>query len=255
MKWLDLIPAAVTGGIGLKTLEWGFGEYRRRSESARSTGEVVLRQLDPFLKATDDLAAKLRSLAERDFQELQMQGGKPSFADTVAIGSLLYLFSVFWARIEILKRESLYVKLAEDKTGAKLKAFIDCLEARKVRLVSRAWQMGIGECLIERQSSSLECIGFRQFIESLSSAPFGRWLIPLQELLLDSADHRKRQRILLYGCVLHALIDTLDPKHQVTGNRPGYANKLDERSRRELRHRIFGVYLRFVKNQAKYAGE
>jgi len=173
----------------------------------------------------------------------------------VTIGSLLYLFGVFWARIEILRRESLYVKLAEDKTGAKLKAFIDCLEARKVRLVSRAWQMGIGDCLIERHGSSLECIGFKEFVERLSSPEFGRWLLPLQQLLLNSFDRRTRQHILLYGCVLHALIDTLDPKHLVTGDRPSYPNKLDEKSRRGLRYRIFGVYLKFVKNQTKYTGE
>jgi hypothetical protein len=59
---------------------------------------------------------------------------------------------------------------------------------------------------------------------------------------------------LRYGVVLHAMIDTLDKKHYTTRSRPGYPNKLSRRSKRDLIGRVFGVYLREVKNTEKYVG-
>jgi len=50
------------------------------------------------------------------------------------------------------------------------------------------------------------------------------------------------------------MVDTLDSKHVVTRNTPGWSNKLTKKSRRELRHRIFDFYLRFVEAPEKYCG-
>lgn len=78
---------------------------------------------------------------------------------------------------------------------------------------------------------------------------------PLYTLTTRMRHTQERQRLLQYGAVLHALIDTLDPKHHVTGNRPGWPNKLTKNSRRALRFRVFSVYLPFVRTKEKYAGE
>ncbi len=63
-----------------------------------------------------------------------------------------------------------------------------------------------------------------------------------------------RQRLLRYGIVIHAMIDTLDPQHQVSRDRPSYPYKLSRKSWRDLRYRVFGVYLKFVQGSQKYLG-
>jgi len=54
--------------------------------------------------------------------------------------------------------------------------------------------------------------------------------------------------------VIHALIDSLDPHHSVTRERPSWPDKLSVRSWRDLDYRVFGVYLKFVSNRRKYLG-
>ena len=63
-----------------------------------------------------------------------------------------------------------------------------------------------------------------------------------------------RQRVLLYGTVVHAMIDMLDAKHDVTRDRPSYPNKLSRKSWRDLRYRVFGQYLKQVPHKEKYLG-
>ena len=85
---------------------------------------------------------------------------------------------------------------------------------------------------------------------------------PLEEILLTAGrgqerDRRRaRQRVLQYGVVVHAFIDTLDPKHRTTRERPAYPNKLTRRTKRDLIGRVFGQYLPKVsrKNVQKYTG-
>jgi hypothetical protein len=60
--------------------------------------------------------------------------------------------------------------------------------------------------------------------------------------------------MLQYFVVLHALIDTLDPQHSITRDRPGTPNKLNKTSKKALNYRVFGVYLKFVTDRAKYIG-
>jgi hypothetical protein len=48
------------------------------------------------------------------------------------------------------------------------------------------------------------------------------------------------------------MIDTLDPAHIVTSKRPSYPRKLANRTKRDLKYRVFAVYLRFVTTPEKY---
>ena len=57
---------------------------------------------------------------------------------------------------------------------------------------------------------------------------------PLRDLLYETKYRRARQRMLQYGVVIHALIDTLDRKHYTTKYRPPYPNKLTNRAKHEL---------------------
>jgi hypothetical protein len=81
-----------------------------------------------------------------------------------------------------------------------------------------------------------------------------RWLAALEEKIDQSGKKKDFQRLVHYGVVLHALIDDLDPDHHVTHKRPPYTNKLSKKIWIDLKYRVFGTYLKFVKNPGQYYG-
>jgi hypothetical protein len=233
-----------------------FSELRARWQSSVAARRIIDTQLDPLLKAADELQGKLRSLAEEDFREFcALPNPIVEQKDLINLCSTLYLFAQFWGRLEILRRESFHADLAQNKKGEILLRFLRSLESRRVRLVDRAWQRAIGECVIVATDKT-GVVQFKKFVEQFESEErLRQWLQPLEKILRDCKLPRERQRVLQYGVVVHALIDTLDPKHLTTRERPAYPNKLSEQAKREIVRRVFGVYLPDVKNTAKYVGE
>ena len=226
----ELLAAAATGGAGAKVLDWIYEEYKRRSGAARSAREIVERDLDPLLKAADELVGKIRSLAVQDFQGYR----RPSEAAELGVefAATLFLFAQFWARLEILARESVSVVLSSVKSGEQLQEFVRTLETRRVRLITRARQRGIGAALVA-EGERHQVISLYEFYERYQQDDMlGRWIEPLKRILSEARHTSNRQRVLAYGAVVHALIDTLDPEHKVTRLRPGWGNKLTRRSQR-----------------------
>ncbi|MCK4818265.1 hypothetical protein KA005_21020, partial [bacterium] len=248
--WIDLLSAAASGGIIVKGLDYIYSEFLRRTEASQSAKSVVEKHLDPILKAADELVGKVRSLAQNDFKELHLKHpiDAASIEKNIPITSTLYLIGHFWARVQILRKESIYMDLGADKKGSYLQSFIYSLESSHIRIVDRAWQRGIGESLICYRGNELDTLTFYEFLEKYhSDDSFRDWFSPVQKRL-EKINHKKyRQRLLVYGSVIHALLNMLDPSHVVTRKRPSWANKLSKKSRRELEYRIFGVYLPFVK--------
>jgi hypothetical protein len=227
-SWLQLFAAALGGGVTVKAIDIIYQEVRRRQDTTQTARKFVDEHLDPLLKAADEVVGKLHSLALNDFKTL---AGREISLNPVTdndFGSLLYLVSRFWARIEILKQEGLSVAISKDERGARLQSFFACLESRRVRIVDRISQRAIGELLIKPAPDYL------------------------RNVLGRTANTADRQQLLLYGVVVHAMIDTLDPTHSVTSARPSYPVKLNDRARKDLKYRVFGVYLRFVSDTAKY---
>jgi len=96
---------------------------------------------------------------------------------------------------------------------------------------------------------------FIEFVDAFEiDAATRRWIMPIALFLSRTEHTTERQQLLQYGVVVHALIDTLDPDHLVTRERPSMPNKLSKRSWTGLNYRVFGVYLKFVKNRQKYLG-
>lgn len=254
--WLDLFAAAVGGGFTVKVLDIGYQEFQRRSERKRKAQSFVDEHLDPLLKAADEVVGKIRSLAQRDFQSLRSLDGRVPAEDLGPgdLANLAYLVARFWARVEILRLESLYIALSKDRRGARLRSFLGCLESQRVRIVDRAQQRAIGEVMLDRTGGgSVGCASYVDFVGRYrTDGEFRRWIEPLVTVLARTRHTAERQRLLLYGVVLHALTDSLDPKHEVSRDRPSYANKLTRRTRRALRFRVFGLYLKFVKCSEKY---
>lgn len=252
--WFQLLAAALGGGVTVKVLDIVYQEFRHRSDDARSAARFVNEHLDPVLKAADEIVGKLRALAESDFTELHNLETDPHRLESTDLSGVLYLFGRFWARIEILRREGISIAMGQDERGKQLQSFLDCLESRRVRIVDRISQRAAGEVLIEKGAPP-DTVSFVDFVEAFESEEsVRRWLRPLVAILTRVRHTYDRQRLLQYGVVIHALIDTLDPEHLVTHERPSYPNKLTKRSWRDLRYRVFGRYLSFVPDSGKYLG-
>jgi hypothetical protein len=250
-----VLAAALGGGLTVKLLDIAHQEVRLRFSRKRGSRKLVDDHLDPILKAADEIVGKLRSLAEEDFASFRhvSEQRAEDFVRDQRILVFLYLLATFWARIELLRRESLAGSLQEHPKGKLLKHFLDCIESRRVRLVDRGVQRAVGETLIDRANGTVKTVFFIEFADDIKNESVWQWYKPVYKILMRTQHTRDRQLILQYGAVLHALIDTLDPKHHVTGNRPGWPNKLTRRTSRALKFRVFGRYLGFVRSKTKYA--
>jgi hypothetical protein len=155
-------------------------------------------------------------------------------------------------------QDSVYVELARVKRGMILKKFMDCLESRKIRIIDRISQRAIGEFLVDQEGKSRRApkpyIGVAQLYDA---DPHAQAWIDLCMTLFRAAETDKeiRQKILVYGTVLHAMIDTLDANHEATKDRPSFANKLSTKSKRDLKFRVFKVYVKGVTGAEKYYGD
>ncbi len=124
-----------------------------------------------------------------------------------------------------------------------------------VRLVDRMSQRAIAESILIRRDGDTEVMAFIDFVRKFEDGDDDRrWLDPVVRILTRTKHTSVRQKLLQYGAVLHAMIDTLDPKHRVTRDRPAYTGKLSKRTWRNLKYRVFGVYLTSVANPEKYLG-
>jgi hypothetical protein len=124
--------------------------------------------------------------------------------------------------------------------------------------VSRALQRGLGEAILQKGGAP---ISFQKFVVRYQAGGALRaWIDPLADLLDETKSKSKRTRsrarqlVLQYGVVMHALVDTLDEEHHVGRDRPGIPNKLADRTKRDLRNRVFKLYLGVVPNPDKYVG-
>ena len=245
----ELLTAAISGGVASKLLDLVHGEWKRRSGESKTAREIVERHLDPILKAGDELVGKIWSLAATDFSGLHRQ----KEPDVEFLG-VLYLFGQLWSWLQILRRESVYVVLSSVEEGRRLQHFMSALEGTRVRLVSRTVQRGIGEALIENGDKPrvISLFEFASHVQSVEGEQLRRWLAPVEFIIGNPAHTSNRQRILVYGAIVHSMLDTLDPNHKVTQWRPAWGNKLTKRSRKELERRIFPVYLKFVSRPGTY---
>lgn len=249
------------GGLTVKVADIAYQEVQRRREKRTTVEEFVQSQLDPVLKAADELVGKVYSLTSEDFKTIpdRLNTQDRRTHQNVDLANVLYLFAQFWATVEILRRESIYVRMAESASGEKLTSFLDCLESRPVRMVVRARQRAIGEMLIVVDREKLRPMGFSEFMAALGGATdLSEWLEPLMDVIVK-AKHGSRterpgktQRLLQYALVLHALVDDLDPGHTTTSARPPLTGKILPKTAKALKYRVFAVYLPFVKRSERY---
>lgn len=252
---LSVFLAALSGGLIAKLIDYPVAWIKASRREKKSAKALVDAHLDPLLKAADAIVGKTTSLAERDFSvQTDQRGLAPSSALTQDLVGLAYLYARFWGRINILAEESLGMSLAADKRGAKLQRFIACLGSQRIRLVNRTHQNAIGEITTELSfNGGRRTIGLVEFGTKIAEAGSAdAWCKPLTQLLAKTRTKAARQRLLVYGVVVHALVDTLDPDHQSTHPRMSYANKLSKNSKQEIVHLVFGEYLTEVGATNRY---
>lgn len=246
-KLLAIFIAALSGGLVAKLVDYPVDWIKYYFGQRKSAKALVDVHLDPLLKAADAIVGKTTSLADRDFAIGADQRGStyvPAL-DPDLIG-LAYLYARFWGRINILAEESLGVSLAADKRGAKLQKFLACLGSPQVRLVNRTHQNAIGELTTEPSYDGQQrTIGLVEFGKKISEdSSTVTWCRPLLELLGKTNRKAIRQQLLVYGVVAHALVDTLDPRHQSTHPRSSYDNKLCKSAKQQIEYLVFGEYLK-----------
>ena len=250
-----VIGTGLLAGLLSKVLGISYGEILRRVERRGSARRFVGENLDPVLKSADELFGKLRSLAAADFDGIQ--NPRKSAGPNLDLLELLYFLVKFWASIEIFRKKGLSVSIAADDRGKKLSHFLDSLESRKIRFVDRLTQRVLAELLLEAAELDPQKISFLRFMRMLGSSDEAQaWMEQVSSFLFRTGQGhtRDRQKLLAYGAVLHAMIDTLDPRHRVSHERSSYPEKLSKKTWRDLRYRVFGRYLDFVKNTEKYLG-
>ena len=254
--WFDLFAAAFLGALAVKLLDFFYDQYRQRADDSRSAKKLINKHLDPILKSADELVGKIYSLAKSDFKGIRKTFSSAELSNEESIPRLniLYLFGHFWCWTQILRIEGVYVNLSSTEKGEHLLLFLKALEASKTQLLDRAWQRGIGEALIDRRDTRLRAITFYDFVISYRNSPeLQEWFKPIISIFNSIGEpSTKRQRILVYGTILHALTDHLDKQRLVTREIPTCPNKLTDRKRNDLRFRIFPIYLHFVKYAERY---
>lgn len=255
-EWLQFLGAAFGGGVTVKLLDILYQEFRRRSDRSESAKRFVDKHLDPLLKAADEVVGKVRSLADEDFKSLYDVNFPAERIKNNDFASLIFLVAKLWANVEIIRHEGLSVSIVNDIRGQRLQGFLDCIESRDIRLVDRISQRAVGELMLKHRSDgTLETIPFIEFMKLMEDDPAAkRWLSPLMHIISRTVHTAERQRILRYGALVHAMIDTLDPDHEITRDRPSYPNKLSKKSWQDMKYRVFGRYLKFVPNTEKYLG-
>ncbi|MGL0788921.1 hypothetical protein ISN35_05780 [Xanthomonas translucens pv. undulosa] len=239
VTWWSLVTAAFSGGLALKILEYLISWIKYQLKEKKDAKSLVDKHLDPLLKTADAICGKTISLAERDFSS-------PKGTIESELLGLTYLYAAFWSRLVILDRESLGVSLNEDARGKKLVAFRSCLESQRIRLVDKTHQIAIGEIATEISAASLRTSTIIDFTQRIKDPQFSDWLEPLKTELNNIRVKKTRQRILVYGIVLHAMIDTLDEKHVSSHVRKAHPNKLSISSKQTIKHLVFARYLKGV---------
>jgi hypothetical protein len=249
MNWLQLFTAALSGGSIVKVFDFLYSEFSRQREQKDSAKNVVTRHIDPILKSADQLLGHLISLATKDFIPL-FEKKEENKIETLYT---LYLFAHFWSCLLVLQKDSINVNLTQRKEGRHLLKFISTLTAKRNRLLTRAEQQVIGESLLI-DNRPLEIKSFFEFLQDYTAenSTLNRWFNPLEKLLSSTENKTIRQKVLLYGVILHALVDNLDSKHCFIRDRNSYPNKLSQRTRQDVKNRIFGVYLTGIKCNDKY---
>ena len=246
------------GGICTELLRVVIAFFKSRSDLQRTASKIVDARLDAILKSAEELVSRINSLANTDFVEIR----SPLVPETAKADEVVdplsyyYLLLHFWASLELLRRETVSIDLSKDPRGERILAFARALESKAVRIVHRHQQRALAEIVMaDGKTGGPSIVHFGEFIR--------RWKVdvPSRELLqllmppsTNSSWRRWRQSVLMYGVVMIAFINELDPGKHATRPHKVHLNKLTLKTKRSLRYAVFQRTLTFVREAKNYHG-
>jgi hypothetical protein len=245
-----LSGGAILGSL-LELIKLFYPDLKKILNTRIEAKNVFNKHSDLILKSADELFGKIYSMANEDFQIFTKYNQQTDEMNKIYV---LYLFAGFWASLGILKQESSYIHLARIRKGKILLNFVTSYEAKKNRILERSFQRAIGESVILPNSSGLKIMTLYDFTNEYKNVDSNlrKIIEPLEISLFQTCEKEHRQKFLLFGLILHALLDFLDEKHTIVRDREPYLNKLTNKTKDQLRNRVFNHYLPFVKNPEKY---
>lgn len=253
-SWIQSVVTLLTGGILWEGIKFFLPEFQKWLKDYRDARVELYNNIDPILKAADELYGKLFSLSNEDFATF-INVRQATATDIMQNRRYIYyLFAQFWGRLEHVRLNSQYSSIARTPKGKHLIRFIETFESRKYRILDRSIQRMIGESLIEQSSSSFKIMSLNQFIISLNDpqSTHNIWIKKLEDALIITNQTNVRQRFLVFGIIVAALIDYFDPKYKIVRRREIYTHKLNDRSKKLIGVNLFKHYLPFVKNVKQY---
>jgi|GEM_PF-730675 len=256
----------VAAGVLWEGVKLIYPDIRRPFEEKKSARNTLQKNLYPILQSASELYGKLESLAKEDFSTFINPEKSNSLDPDHNRKYIYYLFAQFWAQLEYLRLESQYSSLAKLKKGNQLIRFIETFESRKFRILDRSVQRIIGECLIGPKDSKFRILSLNEFLVALekNDSTLKPWISILEKALFKIAPapnadfeaqekaKRVKQKILIYGIIIAALIDEFDPDYKTVRRRPIYKNKLTAKSKKLIRDLLLGHYLPFVNRKPFY---
>jgi hypothetical protein len=252
--WIKNTIALISGGALWEGFKFLYPEIKRPIDNYSKAKKQLYENLDPILKASDELYGKILSLTNEDFATFV--NIKHSNSDDVEQNKryIYYLFSQFWAQLEYMRMKSHYFSITRIKKGNELLRFIETYESREFRILDRSIQRIIGEALLEESGNTFKVMSLNQFVNKLhdQDSNISKWIALLENKLCATTDKEIRQKILVFGVLVAILIDHFDPNHKIVRKREIYLNKLSEKSKSIIQRNLLGHYLKFVKNKEDY---
>lgn len=255
MSYINTIISIAGGVISWELVKFIFPEIKHYFLSKIKAKDTFYGNIDNLLKSSSQLYGKLLSLAKEDFMtyiDITKSNSEDPINNKVYI---LYLFSNFWAQIEYIRVKNEYYGLSKIKKGKQLLNFIETFESRKYRILDRSWQRIIGEQLIIKNNGDFRFMTLNEFYYAFNdqSSQLYRSVKKLEEKL-DSISNQQeiKQKILIYGIIVVALIYHFDPNHKVIRYRDIFKNKLNRKSKSTVKNNLLKYYLDFVKSKERY---
>lgn len=245
------IVTFITGGVLLELIKLIYPDFKKIFQRRIVAKNIFNKYSELILKSGDELFGKIYSLANEDFRIFTKYNAQTDEMNKIYI---LYLFASFWASLGVLKLESSYINLARIRKGKRLLKFVSSYESKKNRILERSYQRAIGESVIIGNSPDLKIMSLYNFTNEYNktNSDLNKIIKPLERILFQTRNKEVRQKILLFGVIIHSLIDFLDENHNVIRDRKAYINKLSEKTKIQLGTRIFKLYLPFVKDSIRY---
>lgn len=251
--WLVTLISGITLTGIWEGVKFFLPDVKHFFKSYQDAKKELYTSIDPILKSADELYGKIYSLSKEDFATFINPSN--SISENVQQNQkyVCYLFAQFWAQLEILRMKSQYSSIVRIKKGAQLIKFIEAFEARDFNILDRSIQRMIGEGLIENAQSSFQLMSLNQFIISLGTPrPENVWIKELETKLFSTKQVAIRQRFLMYGFLLDALIKHYDPKNKIVRERKLYINKFNKNSKKAIKWKVFKQFLPFVTNRPAF---